>query len=195
MSKRHRAPAQRELTAWVGRSDVRWITLGAITGAHGLRGMLRVKPYNPDSDVLLPLEDIASRADGELRVHRRVEVRVTGKGLLMQFDDVRSVEAATELRGRELCLPRDWLPPLEPGEFYHVDLEGLAAVKPSGEAVGVVERVHDYPAASVLRVRADGGVWEVPMREPYLVDVDLEQGRIVVDGLEDLELEPDRRGK
>jgi predicted acetyltransferase len=44
----------------------------------------------------------------------------------------------------------------------------------------------------VLRVRGAEGVWEVPLREPYLVEVDLAQGRVIVDSLADLEIERDR---
>ena len=58
-----------------------------------------------------------------------------------------------------------------------------------GTAVGRVENVREYPAADVLRVRASDGLWEVPMREPYLVSVDVPGGRVVVDQLDDLELE------
>ncbi|MEY4575476.1 MAG: hypothetical protein RL701_179 [Pseudomonadota bacterium] len=172
---------------------MRWIALGVVIGTHGLRGMLRVKQHNLDSDLLFESSEIVLRLAGALKVHRVSEVRAAPKGLLVQLADVASIEAAELLRSAELCVPRAYLPPLEPGEFYHVDLEGLPVVTPADEPVGIAERVHEYPAAAVLRVRAADGVWEVPMREPYLVDVDLEQGRIVVDALEDLELERDSK--
>jgi 16S rRNA processing protein RimM len=172
--------------------DVRWIALGVVTGTHGLRGGLKVKQYNPDSDLLLDLPEIGLRVGGELRIEALAEVRATGKGLLVQLEAVRSIEQAAELRGAELCLPRAWLPPLAPGEFYHVDLEGLPVFTPDGQSVGRAERVQEYPAACVLRVRGAEGVWEVPLREPYLVEVDLAEGRVVVDSLSDLELERDR---
>jgi 16S rRNA processing protein RimM len=171
---------------------VHWVALGVITGTHGLRGGLKVKQHNPDSDLLFGLPEIGLRLGDELRVETLSDVRATGKGLLLQLEGVLSIEQAEQLRGAELCLPREWLPPLAPGEFYHVDLEGLAVVTPDGESVGRAERVQEYPAASVLRVRGAEGVWEVPLREPYLVEVDLAQGRVVVDSLADLDIERDR---
>jgi 16S rRNA processing protein RimM len=190
---RHRPSAQPQLHTLLSQPDVRWIALGVVIGTHGLRGMLRVKQHNLDSDLLFESSEIVLRLAGALKVHRVSEVRAAPKGLLVQLADVASIEAAELLRSAELCVPRAYLPPLEPGEFYHVDLEGLPVVTPADEPVGIAERVHEYPAAAVLRVRAADGVWEVPMREPYLVDVDLEQGRIVVDALEDLELERDSK--
>jgi 16S rRNA processing protein RimM len=116
-------------------------------------------------------------------------VRPGGKGLLVQLAGVATVEQAAALRGAELCVPRDMLPALEDGEYYFVDLEGLAVTTLDGEPLGIAENVREYPAADVLRVRTSAGVWEVPMREPYLVSVDVPGGSIVVDHLDDLELE------
>jgi ribosomal 30S subunit maturation factor RimM len=53
----------------------------------------------------------------------------------------------------------------------------------------VVERVQEYPASQVLCVRADDGLREVPMREPYLVAVELEQGRVLIEHWDELTIE------
>jgi 16S rRNA processing protein RimM len=171
------------------RDDVHWVSLGVIVGTHGLRGDLRFKQYNQDSELLFELTEIALRVQGRLQVHALSGVRAGGKGLLLHLAGVDAIEAAEALRGAELCVPRATLPALPEGEYYHVDLEGLTVTNRAGESVGIVESVRAYPAAEVLRVRSEDGVWEVPMREPYLVEVALAESRIVVDHLADLELE------
>jgi 16S rRNA processing protein RimM len=168
---------------------VRWVALAAVAGTHGLRGGLRVKPHNPDSELLFELPELALRLNGQLQLHEVAELRAGGKGLLLQLKEIRTIEQAETLRGAELCIPRALLPALAEGEYYYTDLEGLAVLTPSGESVGVAEGVREYPASHVLRVRAATGYWEVPLREPYLVAVEVAQGRIVVDQLEDLDLE------
>ena len=170
-------------------SDVRWIVLGYVAGAHGLRGGLRIKLHNPGSELLSELEEIGLRLAGEIAVHRVRELRGTPKALLLQLAGVETLEAAEALRGAELCVPRALLPEPEQGEYYFVDLEGLPVFAPDGAQLGVIERVQEYPAAHVLRVKSDDGVREVPMRAPYLVSVDLSAGRIVVDELQDLDVE------
>lgn len=189
MTARRRFSATSPLRKAAAKPDVRWIPLGAVIGTHGLRGTLRVKQFNTDSELLFELKEIALRVQGELQFHRLISVRDANKGLLVDLDAVRSVEAAEALRGAELCLPRALLPELPEGEFYFVDLEGLPVFTEDGAQLGVVERVHEYPAAEVLRVQSDAGIYEVPMREPYLVDVDLSARRIVVAELADLEPE------
>lgn len=168
---------------------MRWIPLGVVIGTHGLRGSLRVKQWNDDSDLLFDAAEIALRLNGELLFHRVLSVREASKGLLVDLEAVRSVEGAEALRGAELCLPRELLPPLEEGEYYFVDLEGLAVFTEDGTQVGTIERVQEYPASQVLRVQSEAGVYEVPMREPYLVEVDIEARRVVVAELSDLEPE------
>lgn len=194
MTERRRSSAPSPLRKAAEKPDVRWIPLGAVTGSHGLRGALRVKQFNADSQLLFELEEIALRVQGALQFHRLSSVREASKGLLIELDAVRSVEGADALRGAELCLPRELLPQLPEGEFYFVDLEGLPVFSSDGRQIGVVERVQEYPASEVLRVLCDVGVYEVPMREPYLVEIDVATGRVVVAELDDLE--PERpRGK
>ena len=199
MSGRRQQPDRPQLAAADPQRE-RWVSLGYIAGTHGLRGDLRVKQHNLDSDLLFELAEVTLRqpsrvrtsiTDATERAYEVASVRGTGKGLLLHLVGVDSIEAAESLRGFELCVPRSALPALAPGEFYHVDLEGLPALDPRGSAVGVVERVCDYPAAQVVRIRGPEGVWEVPMIEPYLVSVDVAAGKIVVDRLEELELERD----
>ncbi|HET8936079.1 MAG TPA: ribosome maturation factor RimM [Polyangiales bacterium] len=190
MTARRRFSATSPLRKAAAKPDVRWIPLGAVAGTHGLRGTLRVKQFNTDSELLFELKEIALRKDGELQFHRLLSVRDANKGLMVELDDVRSVEAAEALRGFELCVPRELLPDLPEGEFYFVDLEGLPVFTQDGTEVGLVERVLEYPASQVLCVQGEAGLYEVPMREPYLVDVDLAARRVVVAELSDLE--PDR---
>jgi 16S rRNA processing protein RimM len=192
-TRRHRSSPRSRSLEQEAKTVTRWVALGAVMGAHGLRGGLRVKQHNPDSELLLTLPEIALRLDGELRVYALTDVRPGGKGLLMSLRGIDSIEAAQLLRGAELCVPRSWLPALAPGEYYVTDLPGLAVVTSAGEPVGTVASVLEYPSARALRVEAAAGVWEIPLLPPYLVEVDVEAGRVIVDDLADLELEPSKR--
>ena len=155
----------------------------------GVHGDLRVKLHNPESELLFGLKAVQLRAAGESQRYPIIHVRPGGKGLLLRLGGVDTVEKAQILRGAELCVARSQLPALPEGEFYHCDLEGLTLVSLAGATLGTVERVHDYPAASVLRVHTERGILEVPMREPYLVSIDLTAGHVVVDQLDDLDPE------
>jgi 16S rRNA processing protein RimM len=178
-----------------GAPAERLIAVGQIMGAHGVHGDLRIKLHNADSELLYGLPGVHVRREGQLRWHEIEQVRPGGKGLIVRLSGVETTEQAKALFGGELVARRSALPELPPGEFYHCDLEGLAAVNPAGEPVGTVECVFEYPAADVLRVSSPRGMLEVPMREPYLLAIDLEAGHVLLDQLDDLEPEPPRSGR
>jgi 16S rRNA processing protein RimM len=171
----------------------RWIVLGQVMGTHGVRGDLRVKVHNPESELLFGLKEVALQLAGKLSAHRVRSAKPVDKGWLVHLDGVDSVEAARQLHRAEVCVPRSALPEPEEGEFYISDLEGLMAVKPDGSEVGRVLGVLEYPAADVLHIQVPTGTLEVPLAEPYLVSVDLDAGHVVVDELDDLEIEKPRR--
>ncbi len=102
------------------------VCLGAIAGAHGVRGLVKIKSFTQDPANLTaygPLADESGR--------RRFEIAVTGraKGLLVaRIAGVEDRDAAQALRGVRLYVARAALPePEEAEEFYQADLIGLAA--------------------------------------------------------------------
>ncbi len=173
--------------------SARLVAIGAVMGAHGVRGALRVKVYNTESVLLASLRKLVVRHAGA-DVERAVRsAQPAGRGWLVQLVGVDTVEAAKALHGAELYVPRDALPKLATGEFYFADLPGLQTQTPDGTVQGPVLEVREYPASSVLRVQLAAGIVEVPMNEPYLVRVDVAAGIVVIDHVEDLEVEPATR--
>ena len=126
------------------------VLMCVITGAHGVRGRLRVKSFAAAEDGLTaygPLEDE--------RGARRFELEPVGaaKGvLIMRLKGIADRNAAEALKGMRLYLPRAALP--EPGEdeYYHADLVGLAALLKDGTALGRVKAVHEFGAGDSLEV-------------------------------------------
>ncbi len=165
------------------------VPLGFVAGAHGLQGELRVRLFNAQSRALLAVTEVVLRggaASGPSE--RRVRsVRAVDGGVLLALEGAFTRESAEELRGTEVCVKRASLPSTAPGEYYHVDLVGLAVRTADGRAVGSVVDVLDYPSVDCLLVRGPDGELEVPILERYVASVDLEAREIIVDALEDLE--------
>jgi 16S rRNA processing protein RimM len=154
--------------------------MGVITGAHGVRGLLRVKSFAAAPEAIAaygPLEDETGQ--------RRFELKLAGtaKGVLIaRLEGVADRDAAERLKGTRLFLARAALP--EPGEeeYYHADLIGLAAVLRDGTAFGRVRAVHDFGAGDSLEIeRTAGGMVMVPFTGEVVPVVDITAGRVVVD--------------
>ena len=137
------------------------VTLAAIIGAHGIAGEVRLKVFADD------LASYKSFNNGALTLK---SLRTGSNGAIARFAEVADRNAAEALRGTQLTVPRSALPPLEDGEYYHVDLLGLAAVSDAGDALGKVVAIDNYGAGDVLEIerpRIDGKPGKrfmVPMR-------------------------------
>lgn len=165
-----------------------WVCLGAVAGAQGVRGDLRIKPFTADpADVASygPVSDEAGTRRFTLTV-REVRKDV----VIVSAAEVRDRNAAEALRGVRLYVPRAALPEPEEDEFYHADLIGLAAVGEDGTVFGTVRALHDFGAGDVMEIaRAEGGQpFAVPFTRAVVPVIDFAERRVVVvppDGLLD----------
>ncbi|WP_412506537.1 ribosome maturation factor RimM [Roseovarius sp. SYSU LYC5161] len=157
------------------------VCVGAIAGAYGTRGEVRLKSFTATP------EDIAgygplSTEDGT----RSFDVTLTGQisnGFSARLSDVRSKEAADTLRGNRLYLDRARLPALPDDEFYHADLIGLEVVDTGGTVLGRVKAVLNHGAGDLLEIHGPGlrATVLLPFTRAAVPTVDLAAGRIVAD--------------
>ena len=153
------------------------VTLAAVAGAHGVGGEVRLKLFAEGLDSLKRHKVLHA---GE-RVLTLRSVRPGSAGAIARFAEIPDRSAAEALRGTLLTVPRETLPPLAEGEYYHADLIGLACVDSAGAPLGSVVAVENFGAGDLLEIeRPDGKRALIPFR-PGMAD--LADGRIVVDPL------------
>lgn len=161
------------------------VCLGAVTGAHGVRGLVKVKPFTENPDDVAAYGPVEDEPGG-----RRFALAVTGRqkdAVIVRVDGVTDRDAAEALRGTRFYVARSALPEPADGEFYHADLIGLAVVTAGGETLGRVTAMHDFGAGDLIEyVGADGKPRMLPFTEAAVPEVDIAGGRIVVDPPEGL---------
>lgn len=156
------------------------ILLGHIAGAHGIRGDVLIKTYTgtpEDIGAYGPLADQEGRRTFVVRVRR-----TTAAGVVASIDGIGDRTAAEGLKGTQLYVGRERLPPAADGEFYHADLIGLEAVDPDGREIGKVVAVRNYGAGDLLEIAPSGSraTEFVPFTEAFVPEIDVAAGRIVV---------------
>jgi len=154
-----------------------------------VRGELRLKLFNKDSDLLLDRDEVLVRLpDGEEHEVSIDHARRADDAILMKLYSVDDRDRADELRGALICIRRRDFPPPEEGEFYVCDAKG-ARVVCGGTTIGTVKDVLNYPTIDALVVTAaDGGKdWEVPLIDVFIEAVDVVAGEIVLKTLDGLE--------
>jgi 16S rRNA processing protein RimM len=138
-------------------ATARPVTLAVIIGAHGVGGEVRLKVF---AERIGGLKAHKSFNDGALTLKSLRD----GNNIIARFAEIPDRTTAERLRGTELTVPRDALPPLAEGEYYHADLIGLPAVSDAGEDLGHVVAVENFGAGDVLEIeRPDGKRFMVPM--------------------------------
>jgi 16S rRNA processing protein RimM len=133
------------------------VTLAAIAGAHGVAGEVRLKLFG---EGIATIARQKSFNNGALTL---VKVREDGKGgAIARLAESTSRADAERLRGTVLSVPRDALPPLAEGEFYHADLLDLPVVTDAGDAVGTVLAIENFGATDIIEIALD----PVPAKGP-----------------------------
>lgn len=154
------------------------ICVGAISGAFGVQGEVRLKSFCAEP------EDIASYGplwseDGTRQFKIKLTRPVAG-GLGARITGVATKEEADALKGVSLFADRSRLPRLPDDEFYHADLIGLEVRDPGGKLLGRVKAVHNHGAGDLLEVEGPVNLL-LPFTRAAVPTVDLAAGRIVAD--------------
>jgi 16S rRNA processing protein RimM len=131
--------------------------LGKVTGAWGVRGWIRVAPFNdPRDSILLGQQRWWLRGHGGWRALEIDQARVHGDALVAKAAGLDDREQAQALKGCDVLVSRAAFPEASAGEVYWIDLIGCTVRNPAGETLGTVAAVEEFGAHPVLRVEADG---------------------------------------
>lgn len=158
------------------------VTIGKCVKPHGLNGEMRVKPITDFPERFEQTEKVfAHQQKDPVRPLSITAVRGHHGGLLVQFQGVDSIDKANALRGHFLAVPDDELVELEEDEYWHWELEGLAAFTPAGEPLGVLKEVIQSPAHDLYLVEGqDGRSHLVPAVHEYVPEIDIANKRVVI---------------
>jgi 16S rRNA processing protein RimM len=170
-------------------SDAR-LSVGYVSGAHGIRGGLRVKLHHAGSHAFTVGSAMILVRDGEevgrYEIAKLAEIPGKPELLRVRLAGVTDRDAAEALRGCEVEVDREALPDLEPGEFYLADAIGLPVHRRVGaevQTLGTVAGISSNGVQELFEVEhvVDGRTlsWLVPILPGFVLDVNAE--RVLVD--------------
>lgn len=154
------------------------ICVGAIAGAFGVQGEVRLKSFCSEPRDIASYGALTSE-DGKRSFTVKLTRPVTG-GLGARLSGVATREQAEALKGVTLWAPREALPSLPDDEFYHADLIGLDVFDTGGAPLGRVRAIFDHGAGDILEVVGKEQLL-LPFTKAAVPTVDLTAGRIIAD--------------
>jgi 16S rRNA processing protein RimM len=183
------------------------IEVARVLGAWGIKGGIKVKPFAADPQALfstkrwflLPPELVRPTvAPGGKRplaaaafpaLLRVAQAREQGEAVVATVDGLDDRDLAEALKGARVFVSRQSFPTPDEGEFYWVDLIGLAVFNRGGLGLGNVVGLIETGPHCVLRVQPAQAVGAgepvgeclIPFVAAYVDAVDLKGRRISVD--------------
>jgi len=162
----------------------RYLEAGQIVNTHGVTGEVKVQSWCDAPEVLTDFNTLYDEAKQPVHVKRAY----VHKGcVIMRLEGVDTCEAAEALRGTVLYLDREDIDLPEDLVFVQ-DMLGLPVYDRRTEAaIGKLKEVLANPAHDMYIIAREGKPDAlIPACAPFLVEVDLEGGRIVVETIEGL---------
>lgn len=174
--------------------------IGAIARPHGVKGDVQVVPFNLESPhwrpgtpfCVLPKHkangktDVVESGPLESLTIKRVSAGAKGR-LVVWFDGLSHRDAAEAYKGAWLALSEDALGELAEDEFWYHEIAGWQVCTLAHELIGEVVRIVDG-ATDLLEIRPKRGgeTFFIPMVDEFVIEVDRENAKIVIDPIEGL---------
>lgn len=158
------------------------LRVGRITGAHGLKGALRLRPDNPDSDTLEQVARVFLESAGQAREFRLIGMtRLNATTRRITLEGVADVNAAEALKGAVVMLATEDVPAAKPGEFYYYEAIGCEVFLTDGSRIGTIEEIFSTGAHDIWVVRDSKREVLVPVIEDVVKAMDFAARRVTIE--------------
>lgn len=159
--------------------DNKVVPLGHISGVHGVKGWVKIHSLTEPREAIFEYQPwLLGESLEEVFISQG---KKHGNRLIALFENTDDREAAEELVRQPIAAYRDQFPEAEDGEYYWMDLVGLAVKLEDGTALGNVDNLLATGANDVLVVKGDRECLVPFVHGQYVKKVDLENGVITVD--------------
>lgn len=162
------------------------VLVAHVTGAYGIAGWIRLKPYASEASALLHAKtwwlDKPVLHDVEV-----LQVRTQGDDIVASLMGVSGRDASEALKGCTVQVRRAHFPPLDDNEFYWIDLIGHKVEHLNGDVLGEVADLMDNGAHPILRVAVKTPGTDktqevlIPFVDRFVTKVDTAEKKITVD--------------
>ncbi|MDE1901824.1 MAG: 16S rRNA processing protein RimM [Alphaproteobacteria bacterium] len=163
-----------------GSARQRKICVGQFAGAHGVRGLAKLRSFTEDPEAIFDYKPLSFEDGRTVKVGFKSAVKDC---FLVSVDGVDTKEQADLLRGDKLYVPRAALPKTRKGEYYEADLVGLTVTDAAGHSYGRIMALHDHGAGAFIEIgthKKDS--FMLPFKDAFVPDIDVVNGtaRVVI---------------
>jgi 16S rRNA processing protein RimM len=163
-----------------------YIVIGAIVGAHGIKGDVRIRPLTDVPGQYDNLKSVYVNFNGDRRFRDIERSRTAHSQYILKFEGIDDRTSAERLKGALLERPLDDLAPLAEDEFFIFDLIGLSVKTKEGVHIGKLTDVMELPANDVYVVSGEKKEFLIPAIKDVIISIDLSKKEVIINPLDGL---------
>ena len=169
----------REFSYWRTMSLDKMICVGAIAGAFGVKGEVKLKSFTQELQDCVSYGPLLSE-DGQV-ILTPISHRPIKEALAVRAKEVATREEAEALKSKKVYVLRSALPVPDEDEFYFTDLVGLDVKTTDGKRMGKIIAVHSFGAGDMIEIKPkDSASFFHPFTKLATPKVDIGAGRVVI---------------
>ena len=165
--------------------------LGRVAKTHGIKGEVTIRLDVDDPSAYRNMKFFLLEINKVLTPFFVEKVSCSGDKFYVTIQDIKTVEAATALTGKEVYLPLEMLPKLSGKQFYYHEVKGFTLVDEEHGELGPINDVLEYPTQAILQVFKDKKEVLIPILDHVIQKVDRKARKLYIkapDGLIDMYL-------
>ena len=160
--------------------------LGRVAKTHGIKGEVTIRLDVDDPSQYRGMKFFLLEINKVLTPFFVEKVSCSGDKFYVTIQDIKTVEAASALTGKEVYLPLEMLPKLSGKQFYYHEVKGFTLIDEVHGELGSIADVLEYPTQAILQVFKDKKEILIPILEHVIQKVDRKAKKLYVKAPEGL---------
>lgn len=163
------------------------LQVGVISSTHGVRGEVKVFPTTDDVQRFKKLKKVILDTGREHMPLEVESVKFFKQFAILKFKGIDNINDIEKYKGKSLLVDREHAVKLRKDEYFIADMIGLAVFTDDGQEFGVMKDVLETGANDVYIIDSlKYGEVLVPAIKQCILDVDVENGKMVIHLMEGL---------
>ncbi len=154
--------------------------VGKIVKTHGLKGEVTLRIDNEQFDEIEELNYFLLDVNDILIPYFIENISYHSNKSFILFQDMKTLEAASQLVGTAVYLPLDLLPEKDGNDFYSHEVVDFLVVDEEKGELGKVKEIIEYPTQSLIQIIINGKEVLIPIHDDIIQDVDRAGKKILI---------------
>lgn len=160
--------------------------LGRVAKTHGIKGEVTLRLDVDDPSEYRDMKYFLLEINKVLTPFFVEKIVSSGDKFFVTIQDIKTVEAASALTGKEVYLPLEMLPKLSGKQFYYHEVKGFVVVDEEKGELGPITEVLEYPTQAILQVFKDKKEILIPILDQVIQKVDRKSKKLYIKAPEGL---------